>query len=180
MHIQNELEQTIQSLAVFFEKNSCEENKAFIAELNRQFAENEEIYESELQLAFLHFSHFAALPWLAKHPDVANGWEKKHIESIYNGLLPHFVRTVIEKKEGTICSGDKEHFVIRKMKEAIATGTNLSLYQTYDGCERIEKEKWSQQAYWSPKSFRDTDDVKAKFRAWYNLENGGTEDETEK
>ena len=32
------------------------------------------------------------------------------------------------------------------------------------------KEKWKEQAYWSPKSFKDTDDVKTKFKAWYYLD----------
>lgn len=170
MDMKNELEKTIQALAMFFENNSKEQNGELIKELNKRFSENERLYESELTLAFLNFRTFAAMPWLTKHPQVKDGWEKFYIESIYDGTLPHFVRRVIEKNEGSACSGDKEHFIIEKIKESVATGKNISLYQTYEGCERIAKDKWTEQAYWSPTSFRDTDDVKAKFKAWYYVE----------
>lgn len=170
MDIKNELERTIQSLALSFENNSKEQNKEFIEELDKRFSENESLYESEITLAFLNFTMFASMPWLSRHPEVTNEWEKSYIECIYNGLLPHFVRKVIENNEGSVCSGDKEHFIIKKIKESVATGTNISLYQTYEGCERIDKDKWSEQAYWSPKSFKDTDDVKAKFKEWYYVQ----------
>lgn len=170
MDIKNELEKTIQSLALFFENNSKEQNAELIEKLEEKFSKNEELYESEITLAYLNFTEFAALPWLNKHPEVTNGWEKSYIECIYNGLLPHFVRKVIEKNEGSVCSGDKEHFIIKKIKESVATSTNISLYQTYEGCEKIDKTKWSEQAYWSPKSFKDTDDVKAKFKKWYYVD----------
>jgi hypothetical protein len=166
----NTLEQTILGLATFFDNEAKEQNAEFIQILQEKFNHNEELYDSEITLAFLHFSSFAALPWLFKNPQVTNGWEKSYIQFIYNGLLPHFVRKVIEKNEGSCCSGDKEAFIIRKIKESVATGTNISLYQTYEGIENIDKEKWDEQAYWSPRSFKDTDDVKAQFRKWYNME----------
>lgn len=168
--MKNELEQTIQSLALFFENNSKEQNAELIKKLERRFSENEGLYESEITLAYLNFTKFAALPWFNQHPEVTDGWEKSYIECIYNGLLPHFVRKVIEKNEGSVCSGDKEHFIIKKIKESIATGTNISLYQTYEGYESISKDKWAEQAYWSPKCFKDTDDVKKQFKSWYYLE----------
>lgn len=171
MDIKNELEKTIQSLALFFDYNSKEQNAEFIKKLDKRFSDNESLYESEITLAFLNFTKFAAMPWLVRHPGVTDGWEKSYIESIYDGSLPHFVRKIIEKNEGSMCSGDKEHFVIEKIKESVATGKNISLYQTYEGCERIAKDKWGEQAYWSPKSFKDTDEVKTRFKAWYYVEN---------
>lgn len=77
---------------------------------------------------------------------------------------------LLKKNEGTPCSGDKEDFIIQKIKESVATGKNISLYETYEGKNNISKEKWKEQAYWSPKSFKDTDDVKTKFKAWYYLD----------
>lgn len=170
MDIKNELEKTIQSLVLSFENNSKEQNTELIKELDRRFAENESLYESEITLAFLNFTKFAAMPWLARHPEVSNGWEQSYIESVYNGLLPHFIRKVIENNEGTACSGDKERFIIKKIKESVATGTNITLYQTYEGCENISQDKWDEQAFWSPKSFKDTDDVKEQFKAWYHVQ----------
>lgn len=48
----NELEKTIQSLALFFENNSKEQNADLIKELERRFSENEALYESEITLAY--------------------------------------------------------------------------------------------------------------------------------
>lgn len=166
----NELEKVIMELSMYFDKNAKEKNSELIDSLFEMFKENEEMYETQISLAYLYFTSFAALPWLSENPQVTNGWEKMYIESIYNGQLPHFVRKIIEKNEGSACSGDKEHFVISKIKESVATGKNLSLYATYEGHERIPKEDWDKQAYWSPKSFKDTDEVKARFKAWYNVE----------
>ena len=55
------------------------------------------------------------------------------------------------------------------VKEAIATGENISLYATYEGCENIPESKWKEQAYWSPKSFKDTNEVMLRFWEWYNV-----------
>ena len=164
------LERTILSLANSFENESNDANATLIKTLYEKFEENEELYECETLIAFHNFGRFAAMPWLSKNPQVTDGWEKSYIESIYNGLLTHFVRTVIEKNEGSVCSGDKEHFIIEMIKKSVATGENISLYQTYEGSNRIPKERWNEQVYWSPKSFKDTNEVKARFRAWYTLE----------
>lgn len=135
----DDLEKTILSLATFFNENSEKQNREFLNKLYEMFDKNESLYDSELSLAFLNFQKFATMPWLAKHPQVTDGWEKSYIECIYNGLLPHFVRKIIEKNEGTTCSGDKEHFIIRKIKESVATGKNISLYETYEGKNTIPK-----------------------------------------
>ena len=117
----------------------------------------------------MNFNIFASMPWKENHEikDKKNAWI---IDDIYNGLLPHFVRKVIEQKEGSSCSGDKESFVIRKIKESIITGENQNLYSDYSGCKQIDKSRWEEKAYWSPTSFKDTDDVIAQFSRWYSLE----------
>lgn len=168
--VERELEQTILGLATAFENEGNGANVGLIQKLYERFDYSEKLYECEMGIAFHDFGRFAAMPWLSKHPHVTNGWDKFYIESIYSGLLSHYVRKIIEKNEGSPCSGDKESFVIAKIKQSIDSGENISLYQTYEGQERIAKDKWNEQAYWSPKSFKDTDDVKAKFKAWYMLE----------
>lgn len=116
MMTNNDLEKTILSLAMFFNENSEKQNQEFLNKLYEIFDKSENLYDSEVSLAFLNFQKFATMPWLEKHPQVTDGWEKSYIECIYNGLLPHFVRQVIEKNEGTPCSGDKEDFIIQKIK----------------------------------------------------------------
>lgn len=179
MMTNNDLEKTILFLAMFFNENSEKQNQEFLNKLYEIFDKNESLYDSEVSLAFLNFQKFATTPWLTKHPQVTDGWEKSYIECIYNGLLPHFVRQIIEKNEGTPCSGDKEAFIIQKIKESVATGKNISLYETYEGKNNISKEKWKEQAYWSPKSFKDTDDVKTKFKTWYYLDMGYVKEKSE-
>ena len=61
--------------------------------------------------------------------------------------------------------------LLKKMRALHAVEIkNISLYETYEGKNNISKEKWKEQTYWSPKSFKDTDDVKTKFKAWYYLD----------
>lgn len=163
------LEETILNIAAFFEDSDRKKNAEFIAKLNDLYHKNEKLYEVQMHIAFHNFSRYAALAWLEEHPNVKNGWDKFFIECCFNGLLEFYLDKVIEAKEGTPCSSDKAHFIIRTLKEAIATNQNISLYVTYAGQERIEKEDWDKQAYWSPKSFKDTDDVKEQFKKWYNV-----------
>lgn len=76
------------------------------------------------------------------------------------------------RKEGSACSGDKETFIIRKVKESIIKGENLSLFMTYGNSasrDKIEESIWDKQAYWSPKSFKDTDEVIKQFWEWYDV-----------
>jgi hypothetical protein len=159
---ENELEDTILSLANFFDKQSDERNAELIKKLHDEFDKNESLYESEITLAFLYFTNFAAMPWFTKNPQVTDGWDKSTIQYIYNGILPHFVRTIIEQNEGTPFSGDKESFILNNIKKAIASGENISLYDTYPN----QPEK---QAYWSPRCFKDTNDAIKQFWDWYNL-----------
>lgn len=166
--VEEQLERTILELANSFEKEAQEHNRRLIKNLFKKYRENESLYELEIDLAYLNFRSFAAMPWLADHPQV-KGKEKSVIEFIYSGMFPHFVRSVIEKNEGTPFSEDKISFVIRRVKEAIASGKNNSLYVTYEGCENIPESKWKEQAYWSPKSFKDTNEVMLRFWEWYNV-----------
>ena len=167
--LEHELQNTILALANNFEKEAADRNAELIMDLHRRFEENEDLYECEISLAYMHFSSFAAQPWLSKH-EIKDRKNKSIIEFMYNGLFTHYIRTVIERKEGSCCSGDKEGFIVRQVKKALITGENQSLHATYEGCERIDKSEWDKKAYWSPTSFKDTDEVIAAFWKWYRVE----------
>lgn len=169
MNIENSLESIILGLADCIEKESQEKNKNLIDALYNRFNNNESLYECEMHLAYLNFAKFSAMPWISKN-GIKETKNKDIISYIYTGLFNHFVRVKIEKAEGSACSGDKEHFTIKQVKKAIMTGENQSLYADYTGCDRIEKERWDNQAYWSPKVFKDTDEVIAEFWKWYRIE----------
>lgn len=76
---------------------------------------------------------------------------------LFNGLCHHFFFTFIKKQEGVTCAGDKTAFVIRKIKEALRKGENISLQQNYS-VNDLGGEKYQHvQGYWSPKCITDTD-----------------------
>lgn len=166
---ENSLETVILALANSITNESATRNSELIEQLHDCFNKNEELYESEIQLTYLNFVEFAAMPWLAKY-EVKDKKNKTIINYIYNGLFPHFVRNVIENNEGIACSGDKESFIVKKVQKAIMTGENQSLYETYEGHEQVDKSKWNEKAYWSPTSFKDTDEAIDRFWKWYNVE----------
>ena len=96
-----------------------------------------------------------------KYHTIANG--------IIEGTFEHFVRTYIERTEGSPCSGDKTSFIVRKVIKSLVEDEDLSLYDTYEGCDNISKDKWNEQAYWSPKTLKSTKDIKALYKKWYYL-----------
>ena len=89
------------------------------------------------------------------------------IKNIINGNYDHFFRRYIEDKEGSSCSVDKVRFIINKLIKSLIENKNLSLYATYEGCERIDKSEWNEQAYWSPETIKDTDEAFKLFNDWY-------------
>lgn len=166
---ENSLETVILALANSITNESATRNSELIEQLHDCFNKNEELYESEIQLTYLNFVEFAAMPWFAKY-EVKDKKNKTIINYIYNGIFPHFIRKVIESNEGITCSGDKESFVVKKVQKAIMTGKTQNLYETYEGHEQIDKSKWNEKAYWSPTSFKNTDEVIDRFWKWYNVE----------
>lgn len=166
--MESTLENIILALANSFQEENREKNKELIAKLFLEFEQNEELYDSRIELAYLNFTDFASMPWRAKYA-IKDKKNQCIIDYMYNGIFNHFVRKTIEQKEGNACSGDKESFIVSRVKKALVEGKNLSLYATYDGCEQIDKAKWSKQAYWSPKTFKTTNEVIETFWNWYNV-----------
>ena len=160
-YIKNGLEQLILGLADSMERDAKEDNAKLLNELRQRFSDNEELYDAEVAVSLGSFETIAATPFLEAH-EVTDGRRKNIAHYIYGQQIPHFVRKVIENREGSPCSGDKEYFIIQKLKDYIITGENQSLYATYKDEDR--------QAYWSPKTFKDTDEVLEAFFHWYNVE----------
>lgn len=158
----------ISGMAFFFgkedEKKSVDDTRKildfYINECNR----DDDYYATQMHLICHRFNEVPAKPWLMNRPYVER-WDKFIIESIFNGLFGHWVYKMIEHHEDT--SGgqaDKERFIIRRLLEAIDTQSNVSLYQEY-------KDEPGKQAYWSPRYFKDTHQVKVEFVSWWMGEN---------
>lgn len=139
-----------------------EEDNVDISWLIKIFNESEDLYEAETVYATLNLDTILSAPFKCKYKIKETDELKISIlEFIYNGLFEHFLRKIIEKNEGSICSGDKIGFIIKMVKQSLIQGENLSLYQTY-------KDSPSR-AYWSPLSFSDTNDAINKFFEWYKV-----------
>lgn len=89
------------------------------------------------------------------------------IKNIINGNYQHFFDKYISKNEGSSFSADKVRFIINGLIESLIKKENLSLYQTYEGIERIDKSEWHKQAYWSPTTIKNTDEAFKLFNDWY-------------
>lgn len=89
------------------------------------------------------------------------------IKNIINGNYQHFFDKYISKNEGSSFFADKVRFIINGLIESLIKKENLSLYQTYEGIERIDKSEWHKQAYWSPTTIKDTDQAFKLFNDWY-------------
>lgn len=89
------------------------------------------------------------------------------IRNIINGNYQHFLSKYIQKSEGMSFSADKTGFIINRLIKSLIKKENLSLYQTYEGIECIDKSKWHKQAYWSPTTIKDTDEAFKLFNDWY-------------
>lgn len=157
----------ISGMAFFFqkedEKKSADDTRKvfdfYVNECNR----DDDYYATEMRLICHRFNQVPAKPWLISRKYVER-WNKFIIESIFNGLFSHWVYKMIEQHEDQ--SGgqaDKERFITKRLIEAIDTQTNISLYSEY-------KDKPGVQAYWSPKYFKDTNQVKVEFVSWWMCE----------
>lgn len=99
--------------------------------------------------------------------DMNNG--KYLMYQVLNGNFMFFVQKYITNKEGLSFCMDKAIFVQEKFLESLEKNKNISLYQSYKGCKDVSRDKWSEQAYWSPKTIDDTDSIKKAFVNWLNL-----------
>lgn len=160
--IEKELRSVITGLAAHFEREAQEKNRETIEYLRKEFEHNEGLYDANVACAWCDFGKVTATPFIEKH-GITEPKRKRLAEMIYGQQIPHFVRKTIERREGTACSGDKESFVIRKLKQYIITGKNQSLYAAY-------KDEPDKKAFWSPESFKDTDEVIEAFWKWYYVE----------
>lgn len=154
----------ISGMAFFFEQENLKKSEDdikkvcdfYINECNR----DNDYYMTQMNIICHRFNEVPAKPWLMGRNHVQK-WDKFIIECIFNGLFSHWVYKMIEHHEDN--SGgqaDKESFIIAKLIEDIDTQNNVSLYAEY-------KDKPGQQAFWSPKYFKDTHQVKVEFVSWW-------------
>ncbi len=153
----------IVGLGNWFEKQDAEKTAGYTEKLVAYYEKlgNDDHYITEMNLIMHRLGDVPAKPWLLKHSYVER-WDKFYVESIFNGLFSHWLYRYIQLNEDN--SGgqaDKERFITERLLKAIEDQTNLSLYAEY-------KDRPAQ-AYWSPKTLKDTDEVKEKFKSWWRI-----------
>ena len=152
----------ITSLFELFEKETIENNQDAFVKLS-------ELYKKDAE--FWHYLERAnstlgtIISMITDVPNQKYGGTMSHIAS---GVYQHFIRTLIEKREGGACSADKERFIVRSTIKALRENKNLSLYDDYVKHAQITEDK-DKRAYWSPRTIKDTDQAMSLFWIWYQL-----------
>jgi len=152
----------ISGLAFHFEQKDQERSADDIQKVCEYYNtfKNDDYYATTMYLICERFNKVPAKPWLLLHPEV-DKWDKFIIESIFNGLFKHWLYRMIQIHEDQ--SGgqaDKEAFITKIVLKSIEDHMNLSLYSEY-------KDEPGKQAYWSPRYFKDTHQVKLEFVSWW-------------
>lgn len=125
----------IHDLFASFEKESedriasvAEALTAYYNEFYDDERQDDDYYRTQMQLLISDFVEAPAAPFFDKnHVEVK---DKFVVQSIYNGLLQHFLRYKIEPNEGGSCIGDKIGFITRRLIRSIKEHKNLSLQPT--------------------------------------------------
>lgn len=115
-----------------------------------------------LQIALQNFSGMVA--YARKLPT-----DSPYSIALVNGTLERFFSRYMSEVEGSGCSVDKSTFICRKIGQSLQENANLTLFADYTGLEQIKPEEWKKQAYWSPKTIKDTDEAKKIYWDWYML-----------
>lgn len=167
-NITDSLQQVIVDLSISFAEQTQNRHEASINKLRESFNQNEHDYLATINMANYEFESFAALPFIEKYK-ITEPKHKAILGFIYSGLLEHYLQKVIVQAESSSCSADKTNFIIGKVMKSCIENQNFSLFETYAGHTQIDKSKWNNQAFWSPKSFKDTAEVIERFFNWYNV-----------
>lgn len=104
MSFESSIEQLILGLVDSIERDAKDNNAEQLNKLRQRFSDNEELYDAEVAVAFGSFETIAAMPFLEAH-GVTDNRRRNIAHYIYGQQIPHFVRKVIESREGTPYSG---------------------------------------------------------------------------
>jgi len=152
----------VEALYATFQSQTMEDNKSTYAKLKELYDNDSKKFLSEIKSGRYNFEEVVST--VIDIPNQKNMYILNHIIS---GLYEHFLTKTIENTEGSACSVDKANFTNAQTFKALKERTNLSLYDNYKGEKNIPEKDWDKQAFWSPKSFKDTDAAMECFWNWY-------------
>lgn len=163
MSFEDSLKSVMDSLVSGFDKETIEDNQEIFKKLQTIHNENPKHFFNAIESSYHTFS--TLVENVINLPPSDNQYLLEHIVS---GLYKHFHTQRTEKLEGSACSVDKSSFIEQMTLKALKTQQNLSLYDDYQHVEQIKEDK-ERQAYWSPKSIKDTNEAMELFWNWYLL-----------
>lgn len=158
---ETDIKEVIVELAKRFEEETIQDNRETYLKMQRTYAKNPGQFLEVVQHAYMDIQ--TLVRDILGVPTTDKGYMLTHITS---GLYEHYHETRVEKLEGLGCCADKSSFIRDKTLKAIKEQKNLSLYEDYRKIGYM-KDKYKGQAYWSPKSVKDTDEAIELFLNWY-------------
>src|SRR5699024_5835284 len=161
MKFEEELSVVMNALVSGFESQTIDEKQEVLKKLIEVHDKNPSDFLDTLEIAKVKFNFL-----ITTAMGIPETEESLILEHIISGLYEYFHETRIEKIEGFSCSGDKSSFIKQMTLKALRGSENLSLYMDYTNVEQIKEGK-EKQAYWSPKSIKDTDEAMQLFWDWY-------------
>ncbi|MGG3800437.1 hypothetical protein [Metabacillus fastidiosus] len=164
MSFENALKDVMEALGSSFDNKTLENNQAAYKKLQEIYKEHPEHFLNVIESAYHDFNTL-----VEKVINIPPSEDQYIIEHIISGLYKHFHTQRIEKLEGSTCCYDKSSYIEGMTLKSLKTKRNLSLYADYQNVERIKENK-ERQAYWSPKSVKDTDEAMRLFWDWYQLQ----------
>ena len=72
--------------------------------------------------------------------------------------------------EGSACSHDKTHYLLRMMEKSLKNDTNYNLLCNYTGKEEWNKEHTTGICYWCPMTIKDTETAWKLYTAYYRVD----------
>ena len=157
---EEDLKTIITTIADGFTKETVNRNIDIVKKIKSIYDKNPDRFFDLVFCAKVEFN--AILQQIINIPAQKNQYI---LPCITSGLYKHFFEILMEKKEGSICSADKAKFIQDTTIKALREKENLSLYEDYSKCKQIKHK--NKQAYWSPRTIKDTDTAMKMFWNWY-------------
>ena len=153
MSLEENLKTVINVLAKNITEKKQKDNEELFLELKKIY--NEDPNEFMTLMSIANFDLEEILESIIEIPEQKYDFVIKYI---LNGMYEEFHEKRMEKLEGFSCSADKSSFITQLTLKALKTNRNISLYQDYQNIEQIKENK-ERQAYWSPRTVKDTIDM---------------------
>ncbi|MGG1483508.1 hypothetical protein ABEI56_05410 [Peribacillus castrilensis] len=163
MAFESDLKDVMEAFVSSFDKKTLENNQETYKKIQEIYEKHPNYFLDLIESAYQDFNTI-----VENVLNIPPSDDQYILEHIISGLYKHFHTQRIEKLEGSVCCYDKSSYIEQMTLKALRTQKNLSLFADYKKVEQIKENK-ERQAYWSPKTVKDTDEAMGLFWKWYQL-----------